>query len=140
MLTELCQELRNWFCTDADKHVGDFTISGGVITPSADLQEHQYYRIVGSVFNDGVHMFGDDNERLLDETFHGAIWSMKIPDSVIALSQKIDEYNASDMAKVTPFTSESFGGYSYTRGTRANGTSVTWKDVFSNDLNKWRKI
>lgn len=140
MLTELCQELRNWFCTDADKHVGNYVISGGVITPSVGLQDNQYFRIVGSVFNDGVHKYNDVTEQLKDESFHGAIWCMKIPEAILELDRRITTFNESSAGQDSPFTSESFGGYSYTRGTRANGSGITWKETFSGELNRWRKI
>ena len=49
MLTELCQELRNWF--DRERHPGTYEITGGVLT-APFLVSGQYYRIIGSVFND----------------------------------------------------------------------------------------
>ena len=55
MLTELCAELRNYFEVPNGRHFGKFTISGGSIAPLDFLQEGQYFRIVGSVFNDGVY-------------------------------------------------------------------------------------
>lgn len=39
MLTELCAELRNYFCQDADKHFGKFTVSGGSIAPLDFLKD-----------------------------------------------------------------------------------------------------
>ena len=49
MLTELCQELRNWF--ERKKFFGTFTIESGQIDlPDGSLQSGQYFRIVGSVF------------------------------------------------------------------------------------------
>ena len=56
MLTELCQELRNWFDRDLPKWYGEITISDGQIQ-DVDLQSGQYFRVIGSLFNDGVHKF-----------------------------------------------------------------------------------
>lgn len=142
MLTDLCQELRNWF--DRERHFGTFQITGGVLTVPF-LQDNQYYRIVGSVFNDGVHQYGVDP--LEDETFEGAIWTLAIPEAVIKLSEDIDawskKYAAPDGAAMSPFVSESFGGYSYSKGASNSSTGVSasdWTVVFGSRLNRWRKI
>lgn len=134
MLTALCQELRNWF--EREKHFGDFTISEGTLDVDF-LQDGQYFRIVGSVFNDGVHRFND--VELKDETFNGAIWEMAIPEDVINLANEIDAYNT-EMGVASPYTSESWGGYSYTKATASDGSVITWQTAFSNRLNRWRKI
>lgn len=135
MLTALCQELRNWF--EREKHFGDFTISEGILENVDFLQDGQYFRIVGSVFNDGVHRFND--VELKDETFNGAIWEMAVPEDVINLANEIDAYNT-EMGVASPYTSESWGGYSYTKATASDGSVITWQTAFSNRLNRWRKI
>ena len=134
MLTEICEELKNWFIKSHDDiKIGVFEISGGVITPPTGLQENQYYRIVGSVFNDGVHKYGDEKDILIDEKFDGTIWHMYVPVDVIALASEIDEFQT-NYGKVSPFSSESFGGYSYSK------QFTGWKDAFADKLKKWRKI
>lgn len=135
-LTNLCAELRNYF--ETEKRFGTFTISGGSISPSDFLQDGQYFRIVGSVFNDGVHRHPAHD--LTDETFDGAVWAMAIPPAVVELLQKIQEFEAATANAPTAYTSESFGGYSYTKATDANGLPVGWKSVFKNELNRWRKL
>ena len=146
MLTELCQELRNWF--DLERHNGTFTIEGGSIT-APFLLSGQYFRVVGSVFNDGVHCFGDENDELTDETFDGAVWALGIPKAVLDLSREIDEwcnkYADVNSAAMSPFTSESFGGYSYSKSGGAStsgnaGDGATWQGTFRSRLNMWRKI
>ena len=136
MLTEICAEIRNYFCQR--KHFGDFTISGGNITPSDILQEGQYFRIIGSVFNDGVHQYPASD--LKDEVFRGAVWAMAVPPTLVALAAEIEEYNKNDAGKASPYTSESFGGYSYTKATDANGAPIGWQKAFASRLNKWRKL
>ena len=135
-LTNLCAEIRNYF--ETQKRFGTFTISGGSISPSNFLQSGQYYRIVGSVFNDGVHRHPAHD--LTDETFDGAVWAMAVPPAVVELLQKIQEFEAADANSPTAYTSESFGGYSYTKATDENGLPVGWKNVFKNELNRWRKL
>lgn len=146
MLTELCQELHNWF--DLERHEGTFTISGGTLTADF-LLPGQYYRVIGSVFNDGVHCYEDSSDELIDETFVGAIWALGIPKAVIELSLEIDAWRAKfetlDSAAMSPYNSESFGGYSYTKSSSASSTgsastSNGWKAAFASSLNRWRKI
>lgn len=149
MLYELLQELRNWF--ERETITGTFTVIDGVL--SADgidlnehLQENQWFRLVGSVFNDGVHQYGA--AVLADEApFDGAVVAMAVPSAVIALAADIeawqDKYGAVDGPALSPYTSESFGGYSYTKsagGASGTASGVTWQSAFASRLNKWRKI
>ena len=138
MLTELCAEIRNYFVVPGGIHNRTFKISGGSIAPLDFLQDGQYFRIVGSVFNDGVHRYPD--AVLTDEEFDGAVWAMAAPPSVIALAAEIEEWMKSDAAKATAFQSESFGGYSYTRATDSEGAPLTWQAVFARRLNQYRRM
>ena len=135
-LTNLCAELCNYF--ETKKRFGTFTISGGSISPSDFLQDGQYFRIVGSVFNDGVYRYPAHD--LVDETFNGAVWAMAVPPAVIDLATEIEEYNKSDVGKPSPYISENFGGYGYTKATGSNGKVLTWKSVFADALNRYRKL
>ena len=147
MLTELCQELRNWF--ERKKFFGTFTIENGQITvPDGSLQNGQYFRIIGSVFNDGVHKYEPESENaesLTDEVFEGAIWSMAVPPSVVDLSERISEWVTKYGDSVSsPYSSESFGGYSYQKASSGQGNAAssnpTWQSSFASELNRWRKI
>ncbi|MGN0683753.1 MAG: hypothetical protein ACI4JY_08765 [Oscillospiraceae bacterium] len=132
-LTELCAEIRNYF--ETEKKFGIFTVNRGTLAPSDFLQEGQFFRIVGSTFNDGVYQFPAVN--LIDETFDGAVWAMEVPPNVVALSAKIEDFNEKNVA--SNYVSESFGGYSYSKATDENGAPMTWQKVFDSDLNKLRK-
>lgn len=142
MLTELCAELKNYFLRDreADIHYGSYTISGGsIVLPF--LLTGQYFRIVGSVFNDGVYEYPAVG--LTDETFVGAVWAMSVPPTVIALADDIETWNAKNAdALASPYTSESFGGYSYTKasGASSSGGAYSWKDQFASRLAKYRRL
>ena len=144
MLTEICAELRNYFLgCDAREHIheGEYTISGGNIEPLNFLQEGQYFRIVGSTFNDGVYQYANDATfGLVDEVFRGAVWAMFVPPTFIALATEIEEWTKSEAAKPSQYVSESFGGYSYTKATDANGATLTWESVFKKRLDKYRRI
>lgn len=147
MLTELCKEINNWFTYTTDKHFGNFVIADGALVGDYGLQEGQYFRIVGSIFNDGVHQYPSDD--LHDEMFSGAVWAMAIPSEVIALASEIaawkEKYQSLDSPSMSPYQSESFGGYSYSKsgGGSSSGNvdlAGTWQGVFADRLNHWRKI
>ena len=139
ILTEICAELRNWFVVPNGRHFGTFEISGGSIAPLDFLQDGQYFRIIGSVFNDGIHQYPASD--LTDEVFHGAVWAMSLPPDLIALAAEIEEYNNSDAGKPSPYSSESFGGYSYSKFTDGNGGDGSrWQKIFASRLNKYRKL
>lgn len=162
MMTELCQNLRNWFDRDQKKWHGKITISNNAITSfeydtlqsnaaePLSLIENQYFRIIGSLFNDGVHKYLDPEDQLVDESFSGYIWAMAVPPAVIALCDDIEEWQAKyggiDSALMSPFASESFGGYSYSKGSRSGANSsglasvTSWEQMFASRLNAWRKI
>ena len=143
MLTEICAEIHNYFCQPEKIKSGTFTITNGSIEPLSFLQDRQYYRIVGSVFNDGVRQYGVDTD-LTDETFDGEIWPMSVPAAVIALDAEIAQW-AEDNADVinSPYQSESFGGYSYSKGTGSgdsNATAGSWQAQFGSRLSPYRKL
>lgn len=142
MLDELCAELRNYFVqSKKDKHYGHYTVNGGIFTPPLDfLKVGQFYRVVGSTFNDGVYK-NDGCGVLSDESFDGSIWAMSVPPAVIDLADRIKAYRESDAAKPSPFVSESFGGYSYSKATSDSGAaSNSWQAVFADELRKWRRL
>ena len=94
-----------------------------------------------AVFNDGVHK-NDDSLKLTDEIFIGEVRLMAIPKDVIELSNKIDAWmeKYSDMVD-SPYTSESFGEYSYSKASGSKDSSnPTWQSVFKNELLRWKKI
>ena len=148
MLSEVCAEIKNYFTYEEDKHRGDFAIVNGQITPSLDLST-DYFRVIGSRLNDGVHKVSDLTEHPLhDEEFHGAIWIMSPPDSFISLVNEIEEWSRinerPDSPAMSPFQSESFGGYSYSKGESSssdkNSNDVSWRKAYASRLSIYRKI
>lgn len=147
MLTELCKELNNWFDYNQPKCFGNIVIEGGVLATDCGIQDGQYFRIAGSLFNDGVYKYPAAD--LTDETFDGAVWLMAIPIDVIELANEIsawkNKYQSLDSPAMSPYNSETFGGYSYTKsgGASSSGNvdlSGTWQGAFADRLNHWRKI
>ena len=143
MLTEICGYLHNWFCEDSDIIIGTITVGdGSIAVPYGSIQPGQYIRIVGSVFNDGVIQYGTDE--LVDETFEGAVWPMKVPKAVIAIAEEItqwqEKYGGYDNKSMSPYNSESFAGYSYSKSGGDATTQSGWQSVYSSRLNPWRKL
>ena len=139
MLEQVLMHLNNWFLVPGGIHEDTYTIKDGGITLPF-LQNGQYFRICGSVFNDGLHQYPADD--LKTETFNGVIWVLAIPQAVIDLSSEIEVWETKNgSASVGPYQAESFGGYSYTKATDAQtGGAVTWQSAFRSRLNQWRKL
>lgn len=153
MLSEICAYLKNWFTVNADHEAlpswrGTFTISEGDIDLNGKIQDGQYFRILNSVFNDGVYQYPASN--LTDETFKGVIQSMAVPKDLIAIAGEIQTWmkknGGADSVALSPYNSESFGGYSYSK---SNGVGVAnketmntpmWASVYGGRLARWRKI
>ena len=139
MLEQVLMNIRNWFPVKGGIHSGTFTIKDGGITLPF-LAYGQYFRICGSVFNDGLHQYPATD--LVDEEFSGAIWELAIPPAVVDLADEIQKWQEKNgEVSVSPYQSESFGGYSYSKATdSASGGAVTWKSAFKQQLSAWRKI
>ncbi len=145
MLSEICAEIKNYFTYAEDKHPGKFKVENGTIVPSVDIPTG-YYAVFGSRKNNGVHQITDTLE---DEgEFRGSVWAMSLPADFLALAEEIGtwqaKYGGIDSQAQSPYNSESFGGYSYTKsaGSAANpGSSAsTWQSVYAARLNRWRRV
>jgi hypothetical protein len=133
MVDELCAELHNYFVTDVIS--GAFTVADLAITVPG-LRRGQYFRVSGSIFNDGVHRYG--NQLCADETFEGTIAFMAVPPALECVATEIETWKEKNAETITsPYQSESFGGYSYTKPT---GSAASWQAAFASRLNRWRKI
>ena len=139
MLEQVLMHLNNWFLVPGGVHDGTYTIEDGGITLPF-LANGQYFRICGSVFNDGLHQYpaGD----LKTETFDGAVWSLAVPQAVIELASEIEAWETKNGEAASGiYQSESFGGYSYSKATdSATGGALTWQSAFRSRMNAWRKL
>ena len=76
------------------------------------------------------------------------MWSFRLTNcgsntkAVIDLADEIQKWQEKNgEASVSPYQSESFGGYSYSKATDAEtGGAVTWQSAFKRQLSAWRKI
>ena len=141
MLEQVLMHLKNWFLVPGGIHEGTYTIEDGGITLPF-LANGQYFRICGSVFNDGLHQYPAVD--LTDETFTGSVWALAVPNAVVTLSIDIAAWEEKNgEAVLSPYTSESFGGYSYTKASGGNAdtsAATGWQGAFRGRLNDWRKL
>lgn len=136
-LYKFCLETRNFF--EVDIQCGSFSIiSGGIALPDF-ISENQYFRIVGSKFNDGVYKNNPGElGKLIPEDFKGAIWGMAVPPDVIDLVNRISEWEQKYFAILnSPYTSESFDGYSYSKSA---DKKTSWKSQFASEINSYRRL
>lgn len=135
MLYSILKHCRNFF-VHGSAQAGKYAIEGGeLVLPF--IIPGQYFLVQGSVLNDGVWQYGRDT--LTDEVFTGTITPLAIPQDFLKLVQDIEAWQTKN-GDASPYTSESFGGYSYTRAAGASGAGATWQDAFRTRLNPWRKL
>lgn len=144
MLEEILGYIHNFFVKEV--YEGKFNIHDGNVDVDF-LQNNQYFRIVGSVFNDGVYKYPETH--LTSEEFEGEVWALAIPPAFMKIVTEIttwmNKYGNIDSQAMSPYNSESFGGYSYTRnaGNQSESGSSShpiWWSTFGSKLNRWRKI
>lgn len=141
MIEQICAFIHNYFVYG--RYSGTFTIADGTLTLDA-LVPGQYFRICGSRLNDGVYQYPATG--LADETFDGVIWEMRPPKAFLDVVSQIEAWQQKyGDAVITPYQSESFGGYSYSLkgGSYASGDTSTdsdWRGIFKGALNQWRKL
>ena len=143
MLSEICAYLHNYF--DYERHYGDISIIGGVIFCNGEqisLDGVQHFALFRNRIPLGVF-----SEVPSDKTFEGAIWLMDIPDAIINADKWADDWmktnGSADSATNSGFQSESFGGYSYNKGTNSSGkggSSVFDNAQFNRMLSPYRKL
>ena len=137
MLEQVLAYLNNWFLVDI--YEGTFAIQDGGITLPF-LQTGQYFRIIGSIFNDGLHQYPAAD--LIDEEFSGTVWALAVPKIIVTAAEEIKAWQGKNGDIIaSPYTSESFGGYSYTKpSTGDTDASISsWQDVFKNRLSAYKK-
>lgn len=140
-INDFCEEVNNYF--EQTRIFGKFEITNGNIDLNRyGIQEGQYIRVVGSVFNDGVYQYPIPPENgLVDEKFDGAIWVMAVPSSVITQIEEVNQWEAMNQSTLnSPYQSESFGGYSYTLKTENAEGGLNWQTHFRRKLDRWRKV
>ncbi len=136
MITQICAHIKNYF--EYESKTGSFSISEGKLPALDFISDGDYYCILGSRYNDGVHRHPAAD--LEDEEFCGKVALMAVPRGFLSLVSEIENYCADGMDKPSPYASESFGGYSYTRFSPDSGSGASWQKAFKDRLNEWRRL
>lgn len=120
---------------------GLFQIVGNVISPAPDAP---YVAITGSRQHNGVFACSPGGilsgvpADLPSEDFTGKVWMLYPPDDFLALCEQINQFDEKTPAGA--LLSESFGDYSYSRGTSGNGGVQTWSEAFADQLAMYRRM
>lgn len=146
ILEQVLYHIHNWFVYDEAS--GYFKIEDGSLPASVSIPDGAWYRIQGSLFNDGLHQHTAND--LIDETFDGTITTCAIPKALLDVVDEIEdwlEHYAIAMSKAqdSPYQSESFDGYSYSirsdlTAQNGSGGPTGWQTAFASRLNPFRKI
>lgn len=147
MLEQVLYHLHNWFEYE-QIDAGLCAISDGQLPASITIPEGAWYRIEGSMLNDGLHQHPAVD--LMDETFDGTITVCAIPNALLMVVDEIGDWQEAyqaglDKALRSPYSSESFGGYtystkSYSEANSGSGGLSGWQAAFASRLNPWRKM
>lgn len=140
MLEQVLSHIHNRF--ERGRVDGRFTVEGGLLQVPGALVG-QYVWVEGSVFSDGLHRAPVAG--LVDETFDGTIWLLAVPQAVVDLADEIGAWCAANGSVLdSPYQSESFGGYSYTKASASGSDGELgldgWQGHFRTRLIPWRKL
>lgn len=117
---------------------GEFVITGNSLSPAPDAP---FVAIKGSAYHNGVYSLLD-GEMIdapdKDETFDGVVYPLRPPDDFLALCKDISAFD--DKSPVGAMQSETFGGYSYTRASGANGGVATWQNAYASRLIPFKRM
>lgn len=145
MLTRVCRYLKNWFVKES--YPGNITVSDGKVYCNGseiEMSEGQHFALVRTRYVYGAYSYGDEIE---DSEFEGAVWIMDVPQDVLDVVARMTEWETAnggvDSAAMSPYQSESFGGYSYSKASGSNGkvgSSVFDNAEFASVLRPFKKI
>lgn len=140
MIYEIMRYCKNFFPADKP-HYGTYLVeNGGINLPF--LRDGQYFLVEGSVFNDGVYIY--PTEELSSEEFKGKITPLAPPRAFLETVERVEmwhaKYGKANGENMSPFMSESFSDYSYSKGSSGDGITTSWKTAFKQELSLWRKL
>ena len=169
MLTEICQYLHNYF--DYERFIGEITIvarqdglyPSDSLNPGEMVYPKDYFP--AKVFCNGVEIAISDGQyfalfrqriplgvfQLIEltenKTFAGSVWLMDVPKAIKSADEWAETWKANNMAAGSEansvFQSESFGGYSYSKGNNSKGkvgASIFDNAQFAAMLAPYRKL
>lgn len=136
-IAAVMRRVRNYF--ERGYREGTFSIVGNVLSPAVDAP---MIAVTGSRYHDGVYASVNGIMSVEgvkpDETFEGIVWKLYPPDDFLGLCKQISQYD--DKNPVGALASESFGDYSYTRGSDGQGGVMGWDKAFADGLASYRRM
>jgi hypothetical protein len=126
----------------------DYTIDTGVLsTLDSSIITGQYIAIYGSILNDGIWKVGADGAITSDitgvtaqnETFTGTVYPLKVPPDFVLLAADITAWRTA-MKESSPYSSESFLGYSYSKAQKQGGGNIGWQQQYADRLTPYRRM
>lgn len=132
---ELCVHTHNFFDRADDPIAGEFTFEADTIPDGVVVG--QYFLVCGSIFNDGIHLAGEND--LTSESFTGTVQPMRVPPAFVKLAQKITDYDAK-LPSGGVYVSQSFNGWSGTMATGSDGLPADGLTHYRKEINQWRKL
>lgn len=147
-VADVMRQCNNYF--ETGYRATNYSISGGVLSPSDALRPGMWIYISGSFFWDGVWRVGEGwsvdegwkldgaGDGMPDDTFYGRVYFLAPPHEFLALCEEITAY--AEKAAVSPYQSESFGEYSYTKAQGKNGGILGWQEAFADRLRPYRRM
>lgn len=162
----LCAETHNYH--ETDKVIGDYTIeNGNIVLPF--LAENQFFRVVGSKFNDGVYIYSQDafiirsstweevmNGNLDWEALKEKTWGELVERDLVDetfhgaiwpmnmprafLALSKEIAEYNESEEAKPKPYTSENINGYYSYTKASATDSEWQNVFSGKLKRWRKV
>lgn len=162
----LCGETNNWF--DEKRIIDDFTIEGGSMSLPF-LSVGQFFRIVGSKFNDGLYVFGPDGKISHDVVWatpyeEGKAWDpvptvvwketagFTLADETFhgavwalcipkAFVQLAEEVKTYNASDISkPSVLVSESFGGYSYTKNSNNTDTSWQNAFKTKLKRWKKV
>lgn len=152
VLEQICAYINNHFThkngVPIAAQTGVVVIADGALTTIDDqpvdiIKPGNYYLILGSDFNDGIHQHPDTG--LTDETFTGTIYKMVPPPDFLRVASDIEAWQQKYGERVaSPYQSEDvIGVYSYqlkATGKTTRESTASWQNTFGDQLKRWRKL
>jgi len=139
MLERVLRDIHNRF--DYASVSGTFEVTSRTMEVGG-LQDGQYFWVEGSVFNDGLHRYPDND--MHDEEFEGRVLLLAIPPAVLDVADRAERWCADHADELdSPYQSESFGGYSYSKDSPASpdgSAASAWASKFASELAPFRKM
>ena len=135
---EVMRETRNFF-PSADLE-GEWTLSGGALSPRDGLQEGDWIAVTGSLSHNGVYQLGPGCtiEGAGDESWTGRVWRLSPPAGFLRLAEEIAAWarQHGDPA----LARETFGAYSRAMSTTGGGRALSWQEAFAPALAPYRRM